>query len=178
MIESTAVPVCIALCVGCAWVDFTENRIPNAFTFPAIAAGFVFWAVDSGLTGIGYALAGLLIGGGLLLIPFLQGGLGAGDVKLMAAVGSLLGPVPVLRALLFGFLLGGLAAVIVLARHGKLLYTLRKIVLILTQIFLFRKTALSVMEQDSEKMAIPLGVALAAGTLLAIADDLLEAGIL
>jgi Flp pilus assembly protein protease CpaA len=51
-------------------------------------------------------------------------------------------------------------------------------VLILTQILLFRKTALSVMEQDSEKMAIPLGVALAAGTLLAIADDLLEAGIL
>jgi prepilin signal peptidase PulO-like enzyme (type II secretory pathway) len=80
------------LCAGIGSVhDVRERRIPNRVTGPAMVAGLVLHTVLGGWHGLGdSALAGL-IAGGIFLVFFLAGGMGAGDVKLMAAVGCIAG---------------------------------------------------------------------------------------
>lgn len=76
--------------------DLRSLRIPNALCYGGTIGAFVFHAGAFGLSGMVASGAGALLGAALLLIPFLLGGLGAGDVKLLATIGAWLGPVSVL----------------------------------------------------------------------------------
>jgi len=75
-----------------AATDLRKRRIPNWLTVPAAVAGLSFHLFAPSGWGLTSALAGFAIGFGLLLLPFLIGGGGAGDVKLLAALGVWLGP--------------------------------------------------------------------------------------
>ena len=108
-----------------SWVDLRAHRIPNAIVLSGVLLAFALHGLDGGPRGLGATLAGMLVAGGLLLPFHLGGGMGAGDVKLMAMVGAFLGPVGVLPAvamtLVAGALLGvavPLAAQAVHARFG------------------------------------------------------------
>jgi prepilin peptidase CpaA len=109
--------VFIAACIA---VDLRTLRIPNVLTGPAILIGLALNAALFGWSGLGASAAGFLLAVALLLGPFALGGIGAGDVKMMAAVGALLGPRLVLWSLALGMTLGGLVAVIQLARRSRL----------------------------------------------------------
>ncbi len=76
--------------------DLSTRKLPNWLTVPAFLAALVFHTVTGGLVGLGNALGGFAIGFGILLILWLIGGGGGGDVKLMGALGAWLGPVPIL----------------------------------------------------------------------------------
>lgn len=78
-----------------AITDLRTRKIPNWLTVPACVAGIAFHLVTGGLSGLGVALGGFAVGFGLLLVLWLIGGGGAGDVKLMGALGAWLGPVPI-----------------------------------------------------------------------------------
>jgi prepilin peptidase CpaA len=80
------------------WVDLRTNRIPNAIVLAGILLAFVFAGAAAGPRGLAAALAGVLVAGGCLLPFHLGGGMGAGDVKLMAMVGAFLGPLGALSA--------------------------------------------------------------------------------
>ena len=80
----------------------------------ALNAWFMGWA------GIQTSIAGFALATVLLLGPFALGGVGAGDVKMMSAVGALLGPRLVFQSLLIGVALGGIFAVVHLARIARL----------------------------------------------------------
>lgn len=95
--------------------DLRSRRIPNLLTYPAMLLGLALGATTHGMPGLLSALAGLGLGLGLMLVPFLFGVMGAGDVKLMAVVGAFLGAGGVLWAFLFTSLAGGAYALIVLA---------------------------------------------------------------
>ena len=102
-------------------IDLWRHRIPNVLSLGAIVLGFGLQAWALGVDGLLIGLGGLGIGL-LIFLPFyLLGGMGAGDVKLMAAVGTFLGPTDTLLAaglsLVVGAVLGGLVA---LARRGAL----------------------------------------------------------
>jgi prepilin peptidase CpaA len=114
------------LCAGIASVsDVRERRIPNRVTGPAIAAGLVLHLVVGGWHGLGdSALAGL-IGGGMFLIFFLAGGMGAGDVKLMAAVECIAGMSPLLLLAISTAIAGGVFALAVSIQRGRLREMLR-----------------------------------------------------
>jgi len=71
--------------------DLVSYRLPNAGTVPLLVAGLVVAACRAGQPGIWHAAAGALAGLSLGLVPFLKGGFGAGDVKLLAACGSFAG---------------------------------------------------------------------------------------
>ena len=107
------------LAFAAAW-DLATARIPNWLTLSA-AAGAVAWhATVGGGKGLLVSACGWLVGVALLLLPWALGGLGAGDAKLMAAVGAFLGPKGCLAAFLGTALVGLVAAVALLAWHGTL----------------------------------------------------------
>ncbi len=75
-----------------AVTDLRTRRLPNWLTVPALAAALVFHSATGGLAGLGTAVAGFALGFGVLLVLWLIGGGGGGDVKLMGALGAWLGP--------------------------------------------------------------------------------------
>jgi len=107
------------LLLAVAW-DFATARIPNWITIPAAVGALVWHATVAGWAGLLTAASGWLVGIALLLVPWLLGGLGGGDAKLMGAVGAFLGPKGCLVAFFGTALVGGVAAIALLAWHGAL----------------------------------------------------------
>jgi len=81
-----------------AVVDVREHRIPNYLTIPAAVLGLAFHTFMPNGYGLWMSLAGLGLGFAVLFVPWLLGGGGMGDVKLLAALGAWLGPAMVLIA--------------------------------------------------------------------------------
>lgn len=109
----------LVLSVG-VYADLRSRRIPNALTLPAAAAGLALNLIAHGADGLSHAALGWLAGVGLLLVPFILRGIGAGDVKLLAAVGALQGVSFVFSTAVYSALAGGLMAVLLLRRNGSL----------------------------------------------------------
>ena len=114
--------------------DVRSHKIYNWTTYPAIVAGLIGHTLLGGLTGQGSvalglagSLAGLAVGFLPLLIVYLSGGLNAGDVKLMGAVGALTGWRFTLEAMFLGFLAAALIAIVLLLRRRMLVATLRRV---------------------------------------------------
>jgi prepilin peptidase CpaA len=103
--------------------DVRTRRIPNWLTGALAVAGFGVACLAGGLTP-GQSALGLLAGLCLMMPAHIVGATGAGDVKLMAAVGTFVGPGPTLRAFLFTAVAGGVFAVIVAAGRGRVAGTL------------------------------------------------------
>ena len=99
-------PTVIVACVA-SITDLRSRRIPNWLSLPYLAAGLAVSGWQSGWHGIGQSLAGAALG--LLIFGFLfwMGGMGAGDVKLCAAIGAWIGPSQLLIALVLTGLAGG-----------------------------------------------------------------------
>lgn len=97
--------------------DLRSMRIPNWLTFPAILAGLVSHGITQGLDGLLFSIYGLGLGFAMMLLPFILGVMGAGDVKLMAAVGAFLGLKGVFNAFIWTSLAGGAYALVVLLFH-------------------------------------------------------------
>jgi prepilin peptidase CpaA len=101
-------------------VDLRTRRIPNLLTGTMVGAGLGLAAFGLGGISVGAAVLGCVIGLVLMLPGFALGATGAGDVKLMAAVGSLLGPLVVVYAVLYTALAGGVLAVVVALQRRRL----------------------------------------------------------
>ena len=98
----------------CATTDYRTRRIPNWLTMPAAIAGLVFSAVSPHGIGLLPALAGFGVGMSLLLLPWILGGGGMGDVKMLAALGAWLGPIWILVAFGLGSILAAFGMVAVM----------------------------------------------------------------
>lgn len=86
------------------------RRVPNALTYTSSLFGLIIASLEGGFSGAGWAIVGLLVGGGVVLPVVAFDFVGQGDMKLMAAAGSLLGPVGAIKAVLLGAILGGIWA--------------------------------------------------------------------
>ena len=106
---SWLVGVLIVIVAAAAVIDFRTRRIPNWLTFPSLALALALQFALHGGAGLVQGLLGVLVGAGLFLLPFLLGGMGAGDVKLMGVAGAFLGPAGALWAVLFTGVAGGVA---------------------------------------------------------------------
>jgi prepilin peptidase CpaA len=112
--QMAAVALGLAACV----TDLRARRIPNVLTFGAAAAALVYHAAMAGWPGIGWAAAGWIAGAALFFPIFALGGMGGGDVKLLAAVGAWLGPADALFVGLYGAIAGGVMALGVAVARG------------------------------------------------------------
>lgn len=107
--------------------DVRTRRIPNLLTLPGILLGLALFTVEAGLKGLLSGLAGAGAGVALLFLPFAYGGMGAGDVKLLAVVGAFGGARFAFVSFLGAALFGGVVSGFVLWREGRLGATLRAV---------------------------------------------------
>jgi prepilin peptidase CpaA len=110
--------------VGATVIDLRTRRIPNVLTATIAAVGIGIAAAGLNVVSVGAAALGLVVGLALMMPGHVLGATGAGDVKLMAAIGSLLGPMLVFKAVLFTLVAGGVLAVIVAFKRKRLATTI------------------------------------------------------
>ncbi|GAA0480491.1 prepilin peptidase [Salinibacillus aidingensis] len=142
--------------------DIKARKILNIVTIPAIGFAFIYYVITGGLHGLLFSTGGFLLGLGLLFLPFLLGGVGAGDVKLLAAIGALQGMQFVFYAFIYTALIGGMIAVVLLLKRKDLLHSFKRI-LYVTQL----KT-LDSLNKDELHHAFPYGVAIVIGTFITL----------
>lgn len=110
--------VSIVLIVA-AVIDGAILKVPNWLTFPFIICGWVHWTMQDGFSGLGLSLLGTVVGMMLLLLLRNVGGMGAGDVKLLAGVGAWLGAMITLKAFAATCIVGGIMAMWMIWRSGR-----------------------------------------------------------
>ena len=97
--------------VVAAVIDGCKLKVPNWLTFPMVLSGWAFSAAVFGWAGLGWSLAGTAVGLALLLPAYAIGGMGAGDVKLLAGVGAWVWSTVTLYAFVLSAMFGGAIAV-------------------------------------------------------------------
>lgn len=102
-----------------SWKDYREHRVPNWLNAGIALTGLAAHTVCGGWTGLESGLTGMLLAFGMLVVFWAIKGMGAGDVKFMAAIGAWLGPAMTVRAVVVGCLLGGLLALAMIARRRQ-----------------------------------------------------------
>jgi prepilin peptidase CpaA len=146
-----------------AVIDVARRRIPNVVSLGLAAAGLGLAA--SGVSGVTLraSLVGFVVGLVLMLPGHVLGATGAGDVKLFAAAGAVLGVGRVFDAFLFVALAGGLLAIVVAWRRGRLARTIAHTARLCGAPADVRRT----IEAPAEHNRFPYGPAIAAGSVLA-----------
>ena len=126
MLNTIGIAVLLIAVAACV-TDIRSRRIPNLLTFGAALAAIVFHTFASGLDGLSAATFGWMVGTAIFLPIFLLGGMGAGDVKLIAALGAWLGPADALSVGVLSFIAGGVLGIVVALFSGYLRTALRNI---------------------------------------------------
>jgi prepilin peptidase CpaA len=111
----TSVMVAIA-----AVIDFRQFRVPNLLTLPLCASGLLFHLALGGLPGLQSSVWGLAVGGLLLVLFYVLGVMGAGDVKLLAGVGAWLGAPHTFYVFLVAALAAGVHSIVALTVQRRL----------------------------------------------------------
>lgn len=147
------------------WLDWRLRRIPNWLTLPALAVGLVLSAVLWRWPGLKTSLEGVGICLGVLLPFVLMRGLGAGDWKLMGALGAYLGPYRAIVVLLGTVLIAGVMSVVEVVRQHKVLETLTNLWVLLVAYTTFHVGSTRAITLDNPGLLkIPFGVAAALST--------------
>ncbi len=151
-----------------AVIDGYKLKVPNWITFPLVITGWIASGILFGWSGLGWSLVGTAVGLFLLLPAYAIGGMGAGDVKLMAGVGAWLWGTVTFYAFCASAVVGGVIAI------GMVLYQrdwsrhLSQFTALLSEFYIVRSpTKLSEMaaERKSTMMLLPYGIPIAIGTI-------------
>lgn len=159
----------IVLLVIAAYIDLRTYRIPNWLTAGGTAAGVLFAAVQP-MTGHPdwlHAAIGMGLGLAVMLPAYLLRVMGAGDVKLMAMVGTFLGPEQVFAAALVTFIVGGVLALVYMVVHGvtaRLLANVGSIVRYALFSVVARMSPVVALSPTQSVGRLPYGVSIACGT--------------
>lgn len=149
--------------------DIRSRRIPNWLTLPSVAIGFIYHGITGGLHGLAYSASGLVLGCALFMVFYFLAGMGAGDVKLMGAVGALLGPHGVILSALFTALAGGVYAIVLLAWNNRLGETVNRYRMMAWSLVSIGKIVYVPPPAGKNLPALCYGVPIAIGTALAVA---------
>jgi prepilin peptidase CpaA len=152
-----------ALLAAAVMIDLKTKNIPNSITIFGAAVAFALNGISGGMQGIGFSAAGFAAGIALMLIPFLFGGIGGGDVKLLAAVGAFKGTAFVAVAFLGAAVAGGVIALSVAVAGKQLRPTLRNMKAIVVMLLLRTNPRLIIDMEENGKGVFPYAGAIAAG---------------
>jgi prepilin peptidase CpaA len=161
--------IALALAIAAAVVDVQQHRIPNRLTYPAIVLGFLLRGLLLGGKGLLTALSGCLLAGGIVFLFYAVRAMGAGDVKLLAAIGSLVGPSHAVVVLLATAIFGGVLAIGYALYRRQLVSTVKNVGSVLRFHAWAGLQAHPELNLDNPSaLRMPYGLAIAAGTLYAL----------
>ena len=109
----------IIVLIICCITDFRTRKIYNKVIFPSLFSVFLLHLILNGLSGLRISLLGFISGIAILVIPFILGGFGAGDVKLLALIGAIKGSAFAAFTALYMFIIGGAIALIIIIFHKE-----------------------------------------------------------
>ncbi len=153
-----------------AVIDGYELKVPNWLTFPMIISGWIYSACagDPWWIGLGWSMVGMAVGLLLLMPAYAIGGMGAGDVKLLAGVGAWVHATHTFYAFCVTAIVGAVLAVaMVLVRRAWRKHA-NQFWLILSEIFLIRdpnQLAQIAAERKSSMLLLPYGIPIAIGSI-------------
>ncbi|MDQ0350783.1 prepilin peptidase CpaA [Alkalibacillus filiformis] len=142
--------------------DIHKRKILNVITLPSMLFGIGYHTYINGLEGLSFSLIGLLLGFVILLIPFLLGGIGAGDVKLMAAIGALMGAQFVFYAFLLTAIIGGVISLLIMLKNKTLFPFFKRIYFKI----IYKQQLADLNEPRKKHISIPYGVPIVMGTFI------------
>jgi prepilin peptidase CpaA len=160
--------VALTALLGCAH-DLHNRRIPNYVTFGSALLALGYGAVTGGWSGLGLSASGWALGIALFVPFFLLRGMGAGDVKLLAALGAWVGPMSLLSLTFYTAIAGGVMALLVVLWQRKLVTTFRNVWLLVCH---FRVAGLQPMSElsleNKNAPRLAYGLPIAVGAMLTI----------
>jgi len=152
-----------------AVIDGFELKVPNWLTYPMIISGWVYSGVYFGWEGIGWSLLGTVIGLFLLLPAYAIGGMGAGDVKLLAGVGAWVHGTHVFYAFCLSAVMGAIIAVLMVLVRRAWQKHLSQFWMIFGEITTIRdpeQLAQIAAERKSSMLLLPYGIPIALGSIV------------
>lgn len=162
--------VLLALVLGAAVYDVRYRRIPNWLTLLGVLVGVgLNTFLYRGWQGMRFALLGLALGFGVYFVLYAMRAMGAGDVKLMAAIGSMVGWSDWFGIFVITAIIGGLAALVLVATRGRLKKTLFNVSFILSEMKSGRPAYVGREELDvrsPKALGLPHGAVIAVGTII------------
>jgi prepilin peptidase CpaA len=164
VITALLVPLAIII----TYYDVRYRRIPNAFVLATLASGLIINTIYGGLNGTLMSLGGCAVAFILMFVLHVFGAMGAGDVKLFAAVGSLTGANMVLPMFLVVILTGGALAFLLTLRSGAVRTTMQRVLQILVGLLPGWEMPRFAVPAD-RRHTIPYGVAITFGSLISLA---------
>ncbi|MBX7166113.1 MAG: prepilin peptidase [Pirellulales bacterium] len=169
IIENWHVWLVSVVLIYAAVIDGWKLKVPNYITFPMIISGWIYSLAFYGFAGLGWSLAGTAVGLALLLPAYAIGGMGAGDVKLLAGVGAWVWGTITFYAFCVSAVFGAVIAV------GMVLYRRAwpkhraQFEVILNEILTIRdpnQLAVIAAERKSSMLLLPYGIPIAIGTIV------------
>jgi prepilin peptidase CpaA len=157
--------------VVAAVIDGLKLKVPNWITFPMIVSGWIYSATLSpfaGWEGLAYSLIGTVIGLALLMPAYAIGGMGAGDVKLLAGVGAWVWGTTTLYAFAVSAIIGGIIALLMIvaqkswSKHQSQFWMIWNEVLTIKDPETLSAIAA---ERKSSMLLLPYGIPIAIGTI-------------
>jgi prepilin peptidase CpaA len=158
----------VPLAIIIAYYDVRYRRIPNAFVLATLTGGLAINLIYAGLGGVLTSLGGCALAFIPLFILHIFGGMGAGDVKLFAAIGAVVGTSLVMPTLLIVVLTGGVIAVYSMIRNGTVRATMQRVLMILVGLLPGWQMPRFAVPAD-RRHTIPYGVAIMLGSLISVA---------
>lgn len=156
-----ALALLVALWAG--WLDWRFRRIPNWLTVSGFLLGLGVNGILSGWDGVIGGLEGAGIALLVLIVPVALRGIGAGDLKLMIALGAFLGPWKFLHVLLVSIFIAGGMAIVEMVRRGRVKETFKNLIVLIRAFVTFGMGAREslVTLDDPGSLRLPFGVAIA-----------------
>ncbi len=151
-----------------AVIDGFELKVPNWVTFPFILSGWAYSTLAFGWEGLGWSLVGTLIGLALLLPAYAIGGMGAGDVKLLAGVGAWVYGTHTVYAFAVSAVVGAVLAIAMVLVRRAWKHHSAQFMVILNEILVIRnpeQLAAIAAQRKPSMLLLPYGIPIAIGTI-------------
>lgn len=163
----TIVALLVPLAIITTYMDVRYRRIPNVVVLATLIIGLIINIIFGGLNGMFSSLGGCALAFSMMLMFHIFGAMGAGDVKLFAAIGAILGLKLVLPTFLIVVLLGGALAIYSMVRAGIVRATMHNVLMIFVGLLPGFQMPRFAVPAD-RRHTIPYGVAITLGSLISL----------
>ena len=163
----TNLALLVPLAVIISYYDVRYRRIPNAFVLSALVSGLMTNAIFGGFSGLLASLGGCALAFAIMFLLHVFGAMGAGDVKLFAAIGSMIGAGLVLQTFVVVACVGGVLAVYTMLRSGSVSTTLFRVLQIFVGLLPGWEMPRFGLPAD-RRHTIPYGVAITTGSVISL----------